>query len=134
MQKRARPHAASVLKGHPDHAGNQKPVGGTAARERLPKRRPRPTGPQGEAPDAGASPSVQPEMQSDRVEMAVIEVQIDNIHLELDTQMHRTAQLETLLMGIKEELRELIDLVKWLQHEVLNKHASSERAERTVLH
>jgi hypothetical protein len=96
MQKRARPHAASVLKGHPDHGGNHKPVGRTAAR--------------------------------------VIQVQIDNIHLELDTQMHRTAQLETLLVGIKEELHELIDLVKWLQHEVLNKHAPGERAERTVLH
>jgi hypothetical protein len=134
MQKQSRPHAVSALKGHPDRAGTGKPVAGTAAKERAARRRPRPTDARREARDVDASSSVQSEIVSDRLEIAVIEVQIDNIHLELDAQMYRTAQLETLLVGIKEELHELIDLVKWLQHEVLNTRASVEGTERTVLH
>jgi hypothetical protein len=133
MQKHARAHAVSAQKGHPDHAGN-KPVGGTAAKTRLPKRRPAATDAWGEPRDVDAPRSGLPERDSGRLEIAVIEVQIDNIHLELDTQMSRTAQLETLLVGIKEELHELIELVKWLQTEVSNKTASVERSHRTVLH
>ena len=133
MQKHARAHAVSALKGHPDRAGN-KPVGGTAAKTRVPKRRPAATDAWGESRDADALQSAQPEKDTGRLEIAVIEVQIDNIHLELDTQMYRTAQLETLLVGIKEELHELIELVKWLQTEVSNKTASVERSHRTVLH
>jgi hypothetical protein len=60
--------------------------------------------------------------------------QIDNIRLELDAQRYRTTQLETLLRGIKDDVHELIELVKWLQHEVLNKPASIERTPRNVLH
>jgi hypothetical protein len=133
MQKHARPHAVSALKGRPDHAGN-KPAGGAAAKTRVPKRRPTATDAWGEPRDVDAPQSGQREKDGGRLEIAVIEVQIDNIHRELDTQMYRTAQLETLLVGIKEELHELIELVKWLQHQVSNKHASVEGTHRTVLH
>jgi hypothetical protein len=110
MQKRRRPHAVA------------------------PKSQPGAADAWDRARDAGASQPMPLETVSDRLELAVIEMQIDNIHLELDAQLYRTAQLETLLVGIKDELHELIDLVKWLQHEVLNRPASAEGTERTVLH
>jgi hypothetical protein len=104
MQTSRRPRAVSAPKERRDHADEPNTVPGTASE------------------------------MSDRLEIAVIEMQIDNIHLELDAQMYRTTQLETLLVGIKEELHELIDLVKSLQQEVMNRPATAERAERTVLH
>jgi hypothetical protein len=53
---------------------------------------------------------------TDRVELlAVVQVQFDNIHRELDSQMHRSTQLEGLIRRVEDKLRELIGLSKWLR-------------------
>jgi hypothetical protein len=86
-----------------------------------------------EARDVPASQPA-PEIEGDCLETAVIEMQIDNIHLELDIQTHRTAQLEVLVRGVRDEVRELTELVKWLRDEVLSHSASGHCAPREVVH
>jgi hypothetical protein len=125
MQKGTFPRAVSGRQKQSRRAATSGAVRGTASRRR-PQSQPSPTDSREEAPDV--------EIEGDGLQMAVIEKQIDNIHLELDTQMSRTAQLETLLIVIKDELHELIEMVKWLQDEVLNKPARIVDISRKVLH
>jgi len=47
--------------------------------------------------------------------LSVVQMQIDNIHQELDTHMHRSAQLATQITRVEDKLCELIGLSKWLQ-------------------
>jgi len=84
--------------------------------------------------DASQPMTPEPDLEGDRLDLAVIEMQINNIHLELDAQMHRTAQLETLLIGIRDELRELIEMVTWLRHEMLDKSGPVRGGRRNILH
>ena len=73
-------------------------------------------------------------MQGDRAEIAVIEQHIDQIRRELDTQMYRTAQLETVLIGIRDELRDLMEIVKCLRNDGCNNPASVVGTPRKVFH
>jgi hypothetical protein len=53
---------------------------------------------------------------ADRIELlSVVQMQIDNVHREVETQMQRTSQLETLMAGIEDKLRELVALSEWLR-------------------
>jgi CheY-like chemotaxis protein len=53
---------------------------------------------------------------ADRIELlSVVQMQIDNIQRELDTQMHRSGRLEIHLKRVEGKLGELIGLSKWLQ-------------------
>jgi hypothetical protein len=70
-------------------------------------------GARGDAGAAGASPPAARITGADRIELlSVVQVQIDSIHRELDTQMHHSAQLGSLLAGMESKLRELIALVR----------------------
>jgi hypothetical protein len=122
----------SRIKGHPD--GASKPSGAGTASPRGPQSQWNATDAWGESRDVAASGPLSPEMEGGRLQMAVVEIQIDNIHLELDSQMYRTAQLETLLTGVQVELHELIQLVTRLRHEVVNKPASVDRSPGHVVH
>jgi hypothetical protein len=130
MQKSKSRRAVVGIHEHPNHAGKPSAVCGTTS-----KREP---GIQLTAVDArkrhamSVRQPVAPEMEGDRLEIAVLEMQVDNIHLELDTQMRRTAQLETLLTEIEDTLHELTEMVRWLRHEVSDKSASVEGSPRNV--
>jgi hypothetical protein len=53
---------------------------------------------------------------ADRIELlSVVQMQFDNIHRELDAQMHRSGQLEIQITRVDAKLRELIGLSNWLQ-------------------
>jgi uncharacterized protein YoxC len=69
-----------------------------------------------------------------RLEIAVIEMQIDNIHLELDTQTDRTARLESRMTALEDTLHELMQVVQRLQDEVGNKRAPVDDISHGVFH
>ena len=69
-----------------------------------------------------------------RLEVAVIEMQIDNIHLELDTQTDRTARLESRMTALEDTLHELMQVVQRLQDEVGNKRAPVDDISHGVFH
>src|SRR5712692_10378721 len=109
--KRTFPRRVPGTKGEPGRPGKQGPIGlvgktGATGRRGL-------RGSQGKAGPAAASLPAPRITAADRIELlSVVQLQIDNIHRELDTQMHRSAQLGSLIAAMENKLRELIELVK----------------------
>jgi hypothetical protein len=114
MQKDRFPRRVPGAKGQPSRASARGPiglVGKTGAKGQRGVR-----GAQGKAGPAGASLTAARITGADRVELlSVVQMQIDNIHRELDAQTHRSGQLEVLITRVENQLRELIALSKWLQ-------------------
>jgi vacuolar-type H+-ATPase subunit E/Vma4 len=73
-------------------------------------------------------------MKGRHLERAVLQMQIDNIHLELDTQAQRMAQQQLHMAGIEDRLRELIALSKWLQNDGGSRPAPGAGLPRKVSH
>ena len=94
MQNDTFPRVVFGIQGRPGRAGKPGDVRATAS-ARGPDGQPMATDCRGEARDVGASQHVAPEMVADRLAIAFIGMQIDHIHLELATHMHRATQLET---------------------------------------
>jgi hypothetical protein len=127
MQKHTFPRAGSGIT-EPGRGGKPSAVGGASS---GPQRQP---SAMKDARDVGASQPLTPNLHGDRVEIAVIEKQIDQIHQDLDTQMYRTAQVETVLIGIRDELRDLMELVKCLRNDAWNNAAYVVGTPRKVFH
>ncbi len=112
--KRTFPRRVPGTKGEPGRPGKQGPIGlvgktGATGRRGL-------RGSQGKAGPAAASLPAPRITAADRIELlSVVQMQIDNIHRELDTQMHRSQHLAMVISRVEGQLRELLTLSKWLR-------------------
>ncbi len=109
--KQAFPRGLPGTKRQPGPAGTRGPIGLVGQTGAKGQR-----GARGVAGPTGASRPAARITSADRIELlSVVQMQIDNIHRELDTQMHRSTQLEILIRRVEDKLGELIGLSKWLQ-------------------
>jgi hypothetical protein len=133
MPNKSFPRAVSGMKGR--LSCGRAPGGARgAASKRRPQDQPCAATAGREARDVGASQRATSIMAVYRLEVAVIEMQIDNIHLELDTQTDRTARLEARMTALEDTLHELMEVVQRLQDEVGNKRAPVDDISHGVFH
>jgi hypothetical protein len=114
MQKDQSPRGVPGVKGQPSRAGKPGPIG--QAGKTGPKGQRGARGARGEAGVANASLPAARMTGADRIELlSVVQMQIDNIHRELDTWANWAVKMETLIAQMADKFRELESPSKRLQ-------------------
>jgi Collagen triple helix repeat (20 copies) len=133
MPKDSHPRGVAGPKGQQGRAGKAGPVGLPGKTGATGRRGAR--GGQGATGAIGASLPAARITGADRVELlSVVQMQMDNVHRELDTQMIRMARLETAMAGIEDKLRALVAEVSTLVQAGRTRLISDAGLRRKALH